>query len=141
MLAYSVVDTLIVPAKYYQILHQRHPVGHRLVEAFAVGRGEYHFVVVAFGFQRRDAAVDGLHLHHHPCLAAEWVIVDFAVLVGSVVAQVVDVEFHKTFFLSPLQYGAVERRIEHFGQYGKYVDTHKENIQVIVFEVTAYTSS
>ena len=34
-----------------------------------------------------------------------------------------------------------DRWIEHFGQYGKYVDTHKENIQVIVFEVTAYTSS
>ena len=80
-----------------------------LVEQIAVGRGEDHFVVVALGFEGCYAAIHRLHLHYHAGLAAEGVVVDLAVLVGGVVAKVVDMKLGQPLGLRPFQDGAVER--------------------------------
>lgn len=128
MFAYAVVNALVVAAKYDDILEHGHRVGHRLVEKLAVGRSENHLVVVAFGLKSCDAAVNRLDLHHHARLAAERIVVDLAVLVGGIVAQIVDTEFHKPFLLGTFQYRATKRRLKHLGKYSKYIDTHIRSV-------------
>ena len=124
MLADAVVDALEVAAQDDEVLRQRQGVGHGLVELLAVGRGENHFVVVAFGLQAVDAAFDGLDLHHHAGKASEGVIVHAAVLVLGVVAQVVDVNFGQALVLCPLHDGAVEEALNHLRKNGNNVYAH-----------------
>lgn len=82
-----------MPAKYDYIIEQREAVGHALVEYFAVGGCEYHLVVVAAAFQLAYAAVDGFDLYDHAGIAAEGIVVDFAVAVGRVISQVMHLDF------------------------------------------------
>ena len=108
MLSDAVVHALVMAAEYDDVFEHRHGVGHRLVEGLAVGRGEDHFVVVTLRFQVAYSAVNRLNLHHHSGFAAEGVIVDLAVAVGGVVAEVMDVDFHETLVLRAFEDGAVE---------------------------------
>ena len=107
MLAYTVVDAFVVAAEYDDIVEQRQRVGHGLAEDFAVGGGEYHLVVVALGLEGADATVYRLNLYHHARVAAEGVVVDLAVAVGGIVAQVMHRNGTQAFILSSLEYGAV----------------------------------
>ena len=88
-----------------------------LVELLAVGRGIYHLVVVTFCLQGADASVDGFTLHHHAGESPVGIVVHSAPLVESVVAQVVQVNFRKSLFLCPCEYGLVYKTLYHFGQY------------------------
>ena len=124
VLADAIVDALVVSAEDNHVVEHRERVGHRLVELLAVGRGEDHLVVVALRFQRRDASVDGLALHHHSRRAAERVVVHTAVLVGGVVAQIVQMYFHQSFLLCACKDRGVDKPVEHFGQHCDNVYSH-----------------
>ena len=124
VLANAVVDALVVSTENNEVALHREAVGHGLVELFTVGRGENHFVIVAFGLERCDAVVDGLALHHHSRKAAVGIVVDAAMFVGGVVTQVVHMNFDQSFFLRSRQDGGVEEAVEHFGNYGDDVDAH-----------------
>ena len=124
MLANAVVYAFVMSAEYYDIFEKRETVGERLGEHFTVRRSENHLVIVALGFESRDRTVDRLDLHDHAGCAAERVVVDFAVAVGSVVAQVVYGDSDESLLLGAFQNGAVEGRLKHLGQYGKYVYSH-----------------
>ena len=122
VLTNAVVDALVVSTENNEVALHREAVGHGLVELFTVGRGENHFVIVAFGLERCDAVVDGLALHHHSRKAAIGIVVDAAMFVGGVVTQVVHMNFDQSFFLRSRQDGGVEEAVEHFGNYGDDVD-------------------
>ena len=124
MFPYPVVDPLVVAAEDYDIVQQRHAVGHRLVEPLPVGRRENHLVVIPLGLQSADAAVNRLYLHHHSRLTPERVVVDLAVLVGRIVAEVMDMELHQPLRLRPFQNRAVERRVKHLRQNRQYINSH-----------------
>ena len=78
-----------MPAEDDQVIEERHLVGHGLVEGLAVGGGIDHLVIFPLAFECADRPINRLDLHHHACLAAEWVIVHPAPLVGSVITEVV----------------------------------------------------
>ena len=124
MFANAVVDTLVVPAQNDEVLRQRKAVGHGLVEAFAVGCGKDDLVVVPFRFQCRYTRVDRLAGHDHSGKASEGIVVDAAVTVGGVIAQVVHVDFSKSLFLGTAQDGSIYEAVEHLGQYGNDVYAH-----------------
>ena len=124
VLAYAVIHTLIVPAKYHKVLFHRQLIGNGLCKLLSVWRGEDNLVVVALGFQCRNAAVHRLYLHHHSSLAAKGVIIDLAVLVERVVAQIVHHNIHQPLILGTLQDGATKRRLKHLGHHGDYVNSH-----------------
>ena len=124
VVADALVDALVVAAEDDDVVQQAEGVGHWLREELAVGSGEDDFVVVTLGFQRGDAGVDGLYLHDHSGLAAEGVVVDLAVLVGGVVAQVVDVNLGQALLPGAPEDGAAQGALEHFGHDGEYVYTH-----------------
>ena len=108
MFAYAVVDAFIVAAKDDYIFKHRHAVGYLLVEHFAVGSREYDFVIMALGFEGRDAAVDGFDLHDHACIASEGIVVDFAMFVCCVISQIVNRDLDQAFVLSAFEYRATE---------------------------------
>ena len=124
MLTDAVVYAFIVTAKYDYVLEHRHTVGHALVEHLAVGSGEYHLVIVALRAEGLDAAVDRLDLNHHTRIAAEGIVVDLAVAVGSVVAEIMHLYVNESLIAGTLDDGAVQRRLEHLGKHGDYIDTH-----------------
>ena len=134
MFADAIIHPLVVPAQDNQILRQRQGVRQGLREDFAVGRGKNHFIVVAFAFQLLNAAVHRFDLHHHPSLTAKGIVVHLAMLAQRPVAQIVHMDFHESFVLCTLQNGAMERRLQHFGQHGEYVDSH-HRLEVIGCEV------
>ena len=59
---------------------------------------------------------------------AEGVVVDLAVAVGGVVAEIVDFYLAKTFVLRAFQYRAVQWRLEHLREHGDYIYSHLFNI-------------
>ena len=103
MIAHSLVDAFIVACEDNQIALQRELVGHVLVEALPIRRGEDDLVVVAFRLQGCDTAVDRLTLHHHTSAAAVWIVIYPAPLVKGVVTQVVQTDLRQTFLLCPCQ--------------------------------------
>lgn len=119
-------DPLVVAAENYYVLHQRQPVGQRLREHLGVGSREDDLVVVALGFQSTDGAVDRLDLHDHSRLAAEGIVVDFAVAVGSVIAEVMNLDVDEPATAGTVDDRAAQRRLKHLGQYGQYVNAHGE---------------
>ena len=124
MVAHTLVDAFVVTCKNNQIALHRQLVGDVLVEAFTIGRSENHFVVVALSLQRRDAAIDGLALHHHACATSVGIVVHTAPLVECVVSQIVQTNLCKSFLLGSRQYTLVYEAFQHFGQYGDDVDSH-----------------
>lgn len=64
-----------------------------LCKPFAVGGGEDNLVVVAFGGQLTDNAVDRLYLQDHTCAKAKGIIVHLAMFIQSVITQVVYIDF------------------------------------------------
>lgn len=135
VLANAVVNALVVSAENNEVALHREAVGHGLVELFTIGRGENHFVIVAFGLERCDAVVDGLTLHYHSCKAAVGIVVDAAMFVSSIVTQVVHMNFDQSFFLRSCQDGGVEEAVEHFGNYGDDVDAHADKVVLVVIVV------
>ena len=124
MLAYPIVDSLVMPAKDDDIVEQRHTVGYLLVECLPIGRGIDDFVVFALALQRGDGAVDGFDLHHHARLAPERVVVHAPPFVGRVVAQVVEMDFYQALVLCSLQDGAIHHSVDHFRKYRQDVYSH-----------------
>ena len=124
MVAHSLVDALIVAGQDDEVALQRQLVGYMLVEAFAVRRGEDHFVVVALGLQGTDAAVYRLALHHHSCRTAVGIVVHPPPFVQRVVSQVVKPYLGQSFLLCPGQYRFVHESLQHLGQYGNNVYSH-----------------
>ena len=124
MLAYAIVNPLVVSAEYDYILTQRERVGHGLVEGLAVGRSEYHLVIFTLLLEMRYGTVYRLNLHHHSGLATKGVVINLTVLVGGVFAEIMHGYLHKPLVLRTLEYRAVERRIYHLGKYGKYIYSH-----------------
>ena len=124
VLANAVVDALVVSAEDDDVLHHRQLVGHMLVELLAVGRSEYHLVVVALSLQGRDAAVDGLALHHHSGKSAIGVVVHAAPLVERVVAQIVQMYFGQAFLFRTCQNRLVDESLNHLWQHGDNVYSH-----------------
>ena len=104
MLAYSVVYAFVVSAEDYYVLFHGQLVCHGLVELFAVGGGENDFVIISFGLECGDACIDGLALHDHAGKASERVVVYALVLVFCVVAEVVQMYFHKSLLLCSAKY-------------------------------------
>ena len=102
MLTDTEVDALVVTAENDDILECREAICLVLIVADAIGRGEDNLVVVALALELLDAAEYGLNLHHHARLATEWVVVDFAVLILRIVADVVDMNLGKTTLLCAL---------------------------------------
>ena len=124
MVAYALVDALVVACQDDEVALHRQFVGHVLVEAFAVGRCEDDLVVVALLLQCRDAAVNGLALHDHACRTAVGIVVDAAPLVERVVTEVVEADFCQSFLFGPCQDGLVDEAFQHLGQYGDDVYSH-----------------
>ena len=124
MIAHALVDTFIMACEDDEVALERKFVGDVLVEAFAIGRGEDHFVVIALGLEGCDTAVDGLALHHHTGRAAIGVIINSAPFVEGVVTEVVQTDFCQSFLLSPCQDGFVDEAFQHLGQNGYDVYSH-----------------
>ena len=125
MLADAIVNTLVVAAQDDDILGHGEGVGHRLVKLLAVGCGENDFVVVALGLESGDAGINGLALHHHSRKATKGIVVHAAMLVGGIVAQVVHVDFNEALLLSTGQNGRTDKALQHFGQHGDNIYTHR----------------
>ena len=124
MLADAVVDAFVMAAEDNQVFRQRQRVCHPLVELLAVGCHKNHLIVVAFRLQRGDATVHRLYLHNHTCLAAKRIVVDVAMLVKTVFAEIVHHDFRQSLVLSPFQNRAVQRRLKHFRQNCYYINAH-----------------
>ena len=104
MVAHALVDALVVAAEDYDVALHREVVSHVLVELFAVGRREYHLVVVALCLQLRYAAVYRLALHHHAGKTTVRIVVYAAPFVSGVVAQVVQMNLCETLLLCASKY-------------------------------------
>ena len=124
LLRRRVVDALVVATQYNKVAFQREVVGNVLVKLLAVGRGVYHFVVVALRLQGRDAAVDRLYLHHHTRKASIGIVVNTTPLVESIVAQVMDMDFGESFLLGPCNNALVHEWLDHLGQNRYDIYTH-----------------
>ena len=118
------VNTLVMSAENDDVLLQRQVVGNMLVELFAVGRREYHLVVVALRFQCRDAAVDRLYLHHHSREAPVRVVIHASPFVKCIVSEVVQMNLCQPLLLSPGKNRLVNESLYHLGQYGNNVYSH-----------------
>jgi hypothetical protein len=55
-------------------------------------------------FKRRDATVNGLDLHDHSGLTAKGIVVNFAMFVCGVIAEIVHNNFSQTFVASAFEY-------------------------------------
>ena len=95
-----------------------------MVKLFAIRGREDDFVVVTFGLEGTDASVNGLTLHDHAGKAPERVVVDPAVFVSGVVAEVMDMNFHKSFLLGSGKDRGVDKAVKHFRQHRYNVYTH-----------------
>ena len=124
MFADAMVDAFVVATQDDEVLFHRQVVCHVLVELFSVGRGEYHFVVVALSFQSRDAAVYRFTLHHHAGKSAVWIIVHSFPLVGRVVTQIVQMDFCQSFLLCPCQDRLIAEAFDHGWEHGDNVNSH-----------------
>ena len=124
MFADAMVDTFVVSAKNDDVVEQRQFVGNMLIELLSVGRGEDDLVVVAFSLQRRDTAVDGLTLHHHPRKAAVGIIVHPTPLVQCVVAKVMQPDLCQSFLFGTCQNALMHEPLNHLWQYGDNVYSH-----------------
>ena len=133
MFADAIVDALVVSAEDDEILLQAHLVGDVLVEAFAIGRDVDHVIVVALGLQGRDAAVDGLALHHHTGKAAIGIVVHASPFVACIVAQVVQMNLCQSLLLCPRQNRLVDKPFEHLGQYSDNIYSH-HIAKLLIFE-------
>ena len=109
------VISFVVSAKDDDVFFERQGVGDFLVELLSIRGHEDDFVVVALGFERGDAAVNRFDFHDHTRLSAEGIVVDPAMLVERIVAEVVDGDFRQTFLLGSFENRAIERRFQHFG--------------------------
>ena len=107
VLADSVVNALVVAAKYDDVFQEREGIGHGLVEFFSVGRSKNDFVVGSFGFEGGDACIDGAALHHHAGKASERVVVDATVLVGGEIPKVVEVNLYEPLLAGTAQDGSI----------------------------------
>ena len=123
-LAYAIVDALVVSAQDDDVLLQREFVGHGLVKLLAVGGSEDNLVVVALAHQFGDAQVHGFALDNHTSRTAKRIVVHTTPAVGGVVTQIVDMYFHKSFFL-PTTHDALLCEGKHqFGAHGDNVYSH-----------------
>ena len=120
----AVVDAFEVAAEDYDVAFEGEVVGHFLVELPAVGGDEDYFVVLALREELGQAAVDGFDFHHHAGEAAEWVVVDFAVFVGGIIVEIMEVDFCYSFFLCAGEYRVVEEAANHVGDDAYYVYSH-----------------
>ena len=99
-------------------------VGGLLVENLAIGSGENHFVIITLGAQGADGSVHRFNLYYHTGLAAKGIVVDFAVAIGGIIAEVVDVYFRQTLVAGTADYGAAQGRLQHLGKHGDDVYAH-----------------
>ena len=95
-----------------------------MVKLFAVGRSENYVVVVTLLLKHSDAAVNWFNLHYHTSLAAKRVVVNLAVLVVGIVAQVVDMYLDEALLLGAQQNRLVDETFQHFWQNSDDVNSH-----------------
>ncbi len=135
VLTNAVIHTLVVATKDDDVLLHRECVGHGLVELLTVGRGEDYLIVLTLRLERRNAIVDGLALHHHARKAAKRIVVHTAVLVLRVIAEVVNVNLHKSLLLGATKDGEVHKVVQHLGHNGDDIDTHSYSINRKVLKI------
>lgn len=93
VLSNSVVDSLVTPTKQAESVSSRKLIGHRLIEGFPARPEQEERTHGICGF---DGLEDRLSLHDHSCSSSEWRIVDGAVDVGRLIANVVAAEVEQT---------------------------------------------
>ncbi len=93
MLAHPVINALVASAEQAEPLSDREFVGHRLIESASAGAEEKQWTKRLGGLHGGE---DRLSFHHHSCATTERCIVDRAVDVGGVLAQVVTTEIEQS---------------------------------------------
>ena len=114
VVADALVDAFVVPAENHDVFLEREFIRHPLVEGGGIGGGVDDFVVVTPGGKLVDAVEHGLYHHHQSRFPAEGIVVHFPEFVFRPVADVVDVDFHDAFVLSPLEDGVVQGACQQF---------------------------
>ena len=71
-------------------------------------------------------AVMVMMIASHPpsAKAAERIVIDAPPTVGAIIAQIMDVDFHQSFLLSPAHDTFVGEVLQQFGQYGNDIYSH-----------------
>jgi hypothetical protein len=93
VLSDSVIYSFIAPAKQAESVSSRKLVSHRLIEGFPARPEQEERTHGVCGC---DGLEDRLSLHDHSCSSSEWRIVDGAVDVGRLIANVVAAEVEQT---------------------------------------------
>ena len=120
------VNAFVVAAKDDDVLFHGELVAQRLVEHLAVGAHVDDLIVVPLAFQVADAVVDRLDHHHHARAGGKRVVVHLVVLVGAVVTQVVQSDFHNALVDGAFDDGFGEGSLKHFRENRDDVDAHSE---------------
>ena len=96
-----------------------------VVETLALGR-KVDDVAGGIGLRLRglEGGIQHVDLHHHAVPAAEGLVVDGAVAVGGVLADIVEVEVEEAGIAGALDDGDVERPGKRLGEEGEDVDPH-----------------
>ena len=85
-----------------------------------------------------DTGVNRLTLHDHTRKASVGIIVHTAVLVGGVVAQVVDMYVHEPLALGPGQNGHIDKAFQHLRQDCDNIYSHNVAARGRLFLIAIY---
>ena len=119
------VDAFVMAAKDDEVLFHGKMVAHRLIQKLAIGTHVDDFIVVALAFEVGDAVVDRLDHHHHARTGCKRIVVHLVVLVGAVVTEVMQANFHNAFVYSTFDDGFGKRSLKHFGKNSDNINAHE----------------
>ena len=122
MLADAVVNAFVMTAENNEILLKRQVIGLFLTELSAIGRRVDDLVVMALTGQMTDDVEHRFNADDHAGFAAEGVVVHAPVLVGRVVAQVVDLQVDDALRAGPADDRMAERALQQFRKNGYDID-------------------
>ena len=128
VVAYALIDALVVTAEEDDVGGEGQFVGHVLGETWGVGSRVDDVIVLALGGELADAVENGLYHEDETGVAAEGIVVDFAVLVEGPVPDVVHMYFNEAALAGTFDDGVVEGTLEEFGDNAEYVDTHGHGV-------------
>jgi hypothetical protein len=106
------------------VLQQRQAVGQSLIELGSIRGHVQDSLILPLSLQFSNAGGNRLDHHHHSGSSAKGVVVNLAVLVDGVIAELVQVNGGNAFLLGPLQDGMAERTFQQLGLAGQNINAH-----------------
>ncbi len=124
MFTNPLVNAFVMSAEDNDVSFQRKFIGYTLRKLLSVRRHVYDFVIVALGFQLIYHPEHRLDHHHHTGVPAIAIIVHRASGANAVFSDIVDIDFHQSFFPRSSDNRVSQRALQKFRHHRKYIYSH-----------------